>query len=105
MTETTQESLKVNGANIVVLELTVRDQRQWLKQYFEQAAEAAKAKADYDVVSWKLFDEVRLYDIAFMTDLTMEDLEDMTPSNIQKVVDVCKKVNPHFFDMRKRASL
>lgn len=99
------ETVKVDGREVAVLELTVRDQREWLKQRIQAGKDAAKAGAEFDVIGWQLFEDMTFSDVAFMTDLEADDLEDMTPSAIEKVVNACKKVNPHFFGMRKRAGL
>lgn len=99
------ETMTVDGREIAVREMTVSDQREWLKHRTQAGKEAAKAGDNFDVMSWSLFEDVNLFDLPFMTDLPVKALEDMKPTDIQRVVDMCKKVNPHFFAMRERAGL
>lgn len=99
------ETLTVDGCEVTVCEMTVKDQREWLKQRIQAGKDAAQDGAEFDLIGWHLFEEVSFGDVVFMTNLTAEALESMKPSAIQKVVDACKKANPHFFAMRERAGL
>ena len=85
--------------NVVVREQTVADMRSWL------ADMNALSAGPVDFITHGLFDSVSLTDITKMTNLTMDDLEVMVPSEIQEVVAVCQELNPDFFTLRKRKML
>ena len=76
-----------------------------MKDYLAAADEAFEAGDAYDAIEWKLFEGFRLSDVEWMTDLKASELEDLKPSEIEKVFSVCKKVNPHFFGLKERANL
>lgn len=49
-----------------------------------------------------LFAEVRLPDLTRMTNLTTDQIEALTPSELRLIVDACKEANPDFFAMLAR---
>lgn len=124
MAETLNESLVVNGEAVAVIEWTVRDYRNWYKELNERdvaearrqikagaAAEEFKQSGEFpaslafDLISLELIEGIKLFEIAMMTSLSVKALEDMTTSQINEVVTVCKKVNPNFFALKKGHNL
>ena len=99
------EKITINGKAIAVKEMTVSEQREWLSSRAQAGEEAGKEGAEVDIISWRLFEDVYLFDLPFMTDQTIKSFEDMLPSDIQRIIDACKKANPHFFGMRERVQL
>lgn len=95
MTENTK--MKIGEKTITIFELTVDDVRRWI-------ADSAEKYAEGDIVRAALLDGVSLYDLARMTDLTLEDMDRMTPSQLQQVADQCRKVNSIFFGMCTRVT-
>ena len=82
---------KIGGKDVIFKELTVADIRAF-----------SLSSRDFEVINESLFEDMALPDIPTFTSLTSEDLEGMTPADIQKVIDGCKDLNPHFFKMLAR---
>lgn len=97
-----EDKITINGNQLTVKELTVAEVRHWMMDMVEQE----KAKENQDLVSLvldqNLFEDIGLGDILRMTDLQREQLYDLTPSQLQTVVQKCKGLNGDFFGMRRR---
>lgn len=94
------DPITINGKTVEICELTVNQQREWLKGRSEREDKAMVN--GFDPVDWFLFEETSLWDIAFVTNLTEDDLGEARPSEIDGVVEKMREVNPHFFAMRAR---
>ncbi|MBW5416110.1 MULTISPECIES: hypothetical protein [unclassified Pseudomonas] len=86
----TRTVLTLDGKDIIVRELTVKEIRE------------SVAREDYDLLSVRLFDDLRISDIAAFTSLSAAEIEDMTPSQLEKVRGKIKEMNTHFFAMLAR---
>lgn len=91
---TNTREIVIDGNPIICRELTVIQIRQWLQ-------ESGQA-TNLDVVSEALFRDCSLHDLKRMTDLTDDLIDTLKPSQIQKVIDVAKELNPHFFALLSR---
>lgn len=60
------------------------------------------AQPEFDVVRDMLFEDVRLGDLLVLTNLTIEQIEDLPPSALSIVVAGCREANPDFFGMLAR---
>lgn len=89
-----EQKIAVDDREVTVRELTVAEVRKWVNE-----ATDSTLPANTDVVAANIMEDLGLYDIERMTDLKVSDMEQMTPSQIQIVVDACKKVNAIFFQM------
>lgn len=58
--------------------------------------------ADFDAVGALLFPEVEFADLTAMSDVTLEELGRLAPSEIKAIIAGCREVNPDFFGMRAR---
>ncbi|MFV3370090.1 hypothetical protein ACNFH5_18135 [Pseudomonas sp. NY15435] len=45
---------------------------------------------------------LRLHDLAVMSSLTAQQIDDMTPSQLEDLALACREVNRHFFGMLER---
>lgn len=84
---------------VIFRELTVAEIRNWL---------AALEKAEggvVDFVSEGLLEEGSLSDVVLMSELSMEELDRMAPSEIEALIPVCRELNPRFFTLRNRLVL
>ena len=86
--------IEVAGRKIRVRELTVGEIRAWLKD---------SGMVSGDLVDAALFEEFSLPDLQRMTDLSIEDVAGLAPSDLREVFKACEEVNPDFFSMRSRA--
>jgi hypothetical protein len=85
--------IKLDGQAICqVKELTVGDIRFWL----------ASKTAPGDLIDSELFDEISISDIPVMTSLSAEQVEAMSPSEIDAILPVIREVNARFFTMREK---
>lgn len=82
----------VSGKSIRTHELTVAEVREWIKN--------AAREAGVDLVDNLLFDDFALSDFKVFTNLTEEEVDALTPSELRKVIDAVKEANPHFFELR-----
>lgn len=81
---------------VEVRELTVGEIRRWLAELESEASEEA------DIVGEFLRSDLSLRDLARLTDLTVEDMDDLPQSAIGKIADTARKLNPDFFGLRDR---
>lgn len=45
---------------------------------------------------------LRLHDLALMSSLTTEQIDEMTPSQLEELAKACREANRHFFEMLGR---
>ncbi|MFI8479639.1 hypothetical protein ACIGCM_03620 [Pseudomonas sp. NPDC078700] len=83
--------VKVAGKEVVCRELDVAGVRRLLE-----------TERQADLVLDALFEEIRLGDLPVMTSLTKEEIEHLLPSQLEAVIDGCKKANPNFFGLLAR---
>ena len=83
----------VGGRSVHVKELTVGEVRAWLR---------GVASSDSDIVDALLFEEFDPPAILQMTDLTLEQFDQLLPSEIRALAEHCRELNPDFFSMRRR---
>lgn len=93
---TNSRELSLDGAPVIVREMTVLQVRDWLA--------SATAERPLDLVGDGLFPACALADLPRMTDLTAERIDQLRPSQIEQVIAACKELNPHFFGMTERLS-
>ena len=92
--------ITINNRQLEVKELLVSDIYKWL-----ESRKALEAADGFDLIDHCLLTGAALSDLLYMTDLDRDAQQDMTPTNLQKVLEKCKEVNPHFFLLRERAGL
>ena len=95
---TVHKIIEVAGISITVQELTVSEIRNALKM--EETG--GDGSDDTDAVDMFLLEDISLPDIRHMTDLTVEQMASMKPSEIRKAADACREVNADFFSLRAR---
>lgn len=88
---TASKVVKVGEVEVIVRELSVSDVRKLMQEV-----------SDQDLVSNVLFEDIRLSDLCLMTSVTESQINDLRPSQLAKLLDACKEVNPHFFGMLGR---
>ena len=81
-------TLAIGARKVVCSELTVAQVRQLLQR-----------EVLGDLVDEALFTDVRLPDLPLFTGLTVEEIDQMLPSEIEEIVAGCKEANPAFFRM------
>lgn len=92
-----EKTFPLDGArDIKVRELTVKEIRAWLTDGMMKDLENLSA------VDLVLLDDVSLSDLKTMTDITAEEIEEATPSQLEGLRDFCKEVNKGFFVLRKK---
>ena len=96
-------SIKVKGKDIILKELTVSEVREWIKSEIalEQKREGTE-DSEFDWVGEWLIDDIPLRILTMMSSLESDELGDMLPSDLSKVVEGCKEVNSYFFALRSR---
>ncbi|GEM_PF-1317287 len=95
-----EKQIDVNGRTVTVKEISVKDILQMLKedeQRYEASVSGLYPNKVEQIVDFALFDYVALPDLMKMTDLSMDDINTMRPSELARVVEAVKEVNPHFF--------
>lgn len=94
------ESVKLDDErSCTVKEMTVAEIDGWLKDAEERSADAESANP----VDLLLFDDqFHIWDLARMSDLSDLALRQLTPSELEAVAEVAKRLNPHFFRLWTR---
>lgn len=88
--------------DVVVYELTPAQMRQILMNTSWPGAEAdAEALARYQI-DQMLFEECSLTDLALFSRLPVAELEDLPPSQLKKLLEKAKELNPDFFNALAR---
>lgn len=87
---TNSKELQLGAVAVTVRELTVLQVRSWL-------ADTIAPKEQLDVVDQVLFSECSLSDLQRMTSLTLEQINQLRPSELRQVIALCKELNPDFF--------
>lgn len=80
--------IKIGDEVIVVRELTVNEILAWMGEKQETQESAMEAL---------LLKDMSLTDLTRMTDLSRERMGKFTPSQLRRVMEVCKELNPDFF--------
>ena len=94
-----ERKIEVDGREVTVRELTLKDYRNWLKDAVE---ESRRDGVPMYSVDRDLFEDMALTDLPRFTDLTPGQMDQMAPSSLKKVIEAVKEVNPDFFAMRGR---
>lgn len=88
--------VQIGERTITVRELTFSDVRDWLVE--------TEAAGQRDPLHALALEDCGLDDLARMCDVSADDLEVFTPFEIEPVVEICRKLNPHFFRVRAALS-
>ena len=94
-----QYTIDSGVGDVKVAEMRVCDLRVWLREREEY--EKSLAAGEYDMIGDGFFEGTRLTDVAFMTNKSREELELLTPKQIDAVITKCKEVNDRFFAWRQ----
>ncbi len=82
------------NTDIVINQPTITE----IKAYLEE-----RKDAEFDPVGDLLFEDCSVADVVFLTSLKNEEIDAMTPSEVQPIVDAAREANPAFFEMNERA--
>lgn len=85
------KTLQINERQIEIKELTVGEVRKWLR-------DRASGKAE-DVL---LFADIDASMLQAMAGMDESQLDEFTGSEVERIIALCKEVNPHFFQTRDR---
>ncbi len=97
-----EDKITIDGNQLTVKELTVAEVRHWMMDMVEQEKTSENQDLVSHVLDQGLFEEIALSDVLRMTDLKREQLDELTPSQLQVIIQKCKGLNGDFFGMRKR---
>lgn len=87
------KTVVIGDRRVTVRELTVGEVRVWLNQLGSEPSE---------LIGDALFEDISLGELYQMTDVSLSDLDNFTPSELREVVTIAKELNPDFFGMRAR---
>jgi hypothetical protein len=85
-------AVELPGMTVTVRELTVAEVRTWVAEQ--------EAGASVDPLRAMVFDDCGLDDLARMSDASADALEAFGHSELERVREACKALNPHFFKVR-----
>lgn len=90
------KTIDAAGRTVTVRELTVTEVRDWVA-----SLERLEEKV-IDLVSALASDDMSLDELKRMSDLTDDDIGQLTATGIAALVSAAKALNPHFFNVRRR---
>lgn len=90
-----EKHVKIGDREVTVFELTVAQVRDMAKATAEDQADP--------LANW-LIEDTPFVVLAAMTTVNVEQLDEWRPSEIKQLAEVCRGVNPDFFDMNRRLS-
>lgn len=85
--------LTFDNRTIIVRELTVGETRNWYKSLV-----AGEMFGDW--VQETALEDIGLVDLAYMTDATPDDLEDLTCRELMEIATTARALNPAIFRLR-----
>ena len=88
------KTIDVGDKKVIIRELTVSELRQWI-------ADTEEIDTN-DIITLAIVDGMSLKDLRQMTNLTEDEINEMSPSTLVNIADTCKKVNASFFQMLER---
>ncbi len=94
-----ERNIEVAGRTVTIREVTLKDYRTWLKDVI---AQSRQEEIPLYSVDRDLFEDFALTDLPRFTDLSVDQLDEMHPSDLRKIIAAIKVVNPDFFEMRGR---
>lgn len=92
-----EDTIEVAGRTVIVRELTLAELRAHLVRMASAEGGWRDALEVYLIEGWDMAD------VPLFTDLTVEDLAPMRPSEIRKVMGAIERMNPDFFIFRAKA--
>lgn len=92
-----EKKLTLGERNVMVKELTVAEVRAWMES-------EKRREEKSDLLRDMLIDGVSFADMARMSDLSIEEMEQMLPSELQQLADACAEVNRVFFNLCARVA-
>lgn len=95
ITQTNSRELKVGELHVTVREMTVMQVRSLLQ-------DAAAAPESFDIVNSWLIPDISLGDLKRMSTLADDDINQLHPSDLRKIMEACKELNPDFFALLAR---
>ena len=92
-----EKVIEVAGRKVTVHELTVAELERWVEEGLDP-----QQPVQTSVVRGGIISGLSLQDIARLSDITVEQMEEMTPSQVQVIGDACVEANRHFFALLDR---
>lgn len=83
--------IELDGKSYIAKELTVAELRGLIG-----------TRAEYEVLRCELFEDVYLHELPAFVDASLEVLEQLRPSQLDKLIAKVKEMNPRFFQMLAR---
>lgn len=88
--------VEVGGVEFTVKELTVAEIRRMI------GGDDGAASQELDTVGDFLIVGLRLRDLTYMSSLTIDQIEQFRPSQVEEAANHCKAMNRLFFEMEER---
>lgn len=96
MSNRVTKPVKVGGITVTVREITLKEIRAWVKD----VADSTDPREHVDI---NLFDrQFFVFDLYYLSDLTAEQADDLTPVELREISDAAKEINADFFAYRAR---
>lgn len=92
--------INVGGRLVTIRELTVRQIRDYIGAEEHKFMETGWS---LDPVTDLMLEDMSLRDLTQMTDMSVDDFDDMTSDQLDQIVSACKEKNKNFFTLTGRA--
>lgn len=73
-----------------------------IRAHLRKSGEAYAAQTEFDATNALLFDGTSFADLLAMSDVTIEELGGLAPSEIKSIIAACREVNADFFGLKTR---
>ncbi|MCB1723202.1 MAG: hypothetical protein KDJ39_05860 [Gammaproteobacteria bacterium] len=93
-----EKRLQIGDKEVTIRELSAAEIRDWMANAESRANESTKMVDLADL----LFEDVTFHDLTVMTNVTLDQLYLMAPSELREIADGCREINSHFFNMADR---
>ncbi|AYC32728.1 hypothetical protein D3880_10160 [Pseudomonas cavernae] len=92
---TNSRELVFGDIRITVREMTVMQVRTWLSGEFSEEG----------LIDVAFFNDCAFSDLKRMSSLADEQIDALRPTQLREVIQVCKELNPDFFDFLRRVKV
>lgn len=89
------KTISIDGKNLTIRELTAGEIIAWEARINAMLKSGATSATDQ-----LLLEDFSLEDIGQMTGLSPDEIGELAPSDLEKIAQTCKEVNPRFFVVR-----
>ena len=92
--------VEVDGRVADVRELSIAEIRTWFNDWISFGKQIQSGTKEVDALGELLFQGIALRELGYMTNLSAQQIESLSPSAMAKLIEAIKEVNPDWYQVR-----